>query len=474
MLPLCEIRQEFRPMLRLAMPLALTELGWLSMAFVDTVMVGRLPESAIAIGAVSLGSTLFYTIGIFGSGIFLGLDTMVAQAYGAGRLEDCHRMLWNALYVAFILAPLLMVSVLACLPLFPRFGLDPRLVAQTGPFLKALVWSTLPLALYFVLRRYLQSMGIVKPVVFALISANLVNLAGNWALVYGHLGFPRFGVAGSGWSTCVSRVYMAVVLGVAAVYYDRKRNSGLWHASRKLDLERIRVLLRLGFPAACQLLFEIGGFTCATFLIGELGPVPLAGHQIALNVASFTYMVPLGIGSAAAVRVGHAVGARDAHAAARAGWTALLFGACFMSLSGLCLALFNHGIARVYSPQADVIHAGATLLIVAAVFQLFDGLQVVATGALRGAGNTRTPMLANLFGYWIFGLPLGALLCFPLKLGAVGMWVGLCVALVVVGSSLVVVWRLMIAEMVKEFTRRGAVESSEAHAAAPNGAISQK
>jgi len=192
------------------------------------------------------------------------------------------------------------------------------------------------------------------------------------------------------------------------------------------------------------------------------------------NVASFTYMVPLGIGSAAAVRVGHAVGARDAHAAARAGWTALLFGACFMSLSGLCLALFNHGIARVYSPQADVIHAGATLLIVAAVFQLFDGLQVVATGALRGAGNTRTPMLANLFGYWIFGLPLGALLCFPLKLGAVGMWVGLCVALVVVGSSLVVVWRLMIAEMVKEFTRRGAVESSEAHAAAPNGAISQK
>src|SRR5215467_5630661 len=170
------IGQEFRPMLRLAAPLALTELGWLAMAFVDTVMVGRLPDSATAIGAVSLGSTLFYTIGIFGSGTMLGLDTLVAQAYGARRLEECHRTMWNSLYFACALSPLLMAAMLAVVPLFGRFGLAPELVAQTVPFLKALVWSTLPLALYFALRRYLQSMHIVKPVVFALISANLVNL----------------------------------------------------------------------------------------------------------------------------------------------------------------------------------------------------------------------------------------------------------------------------------------------------------
>ncbi|HSM86735.1 MAG TPA: MATE family efflux transporter, partial [Candidatus Limnocylindrales bacterium] len=316
-----DIRQEFRPMLRLAIPLVLTELGWLSMAFVDTVMVGRLPNSAIALGAVSIGSTLFYTIGIFGSGIFLGLDTLIAQAYGAGKLAECHRTLWNALYFAFFLTPLLMATVLAFVPLFPHLGLQPDLVAETVPFLKALVWSTLPLAIYFVLRRYLQSMGIVKPVVFALVSANLVNLAGNWALVYGHLGLPRLGVPGSGWSTCVSRIYMAVVLAAAAIYYDRKRNTGLWQASRRVDREILRKLVQLGFPAASQLLFEIGGFALATILIGELGPVPLAGHQIALNVASFTYMVPLGIGSAAAVRVGQAIGAGDVHGAARAGWT---------------------------------------------------------------------------------------------------------------------------------------------------------
>jgi len=203
-------------MLRLAAPLALTELGWLAMSFTDTVMVGRLPDSATAIGAVSLGSTLFYTIGIFGSGIMLGMDTLVAQAYGAGRLEDCHRTMWNAVYLACILSPILMASILVLLPLFGHLGLAPTLVTATIPFLKALVWSTLPLSLYFALRRYLQAMHIVKPVVFALVSANLVNLAGNWALVYGHMGARAFGVEGSGWSTCISRVYMVIVLAVAA------------------------------------------------------------------------------------------------------------------------------------------------------------------------------------------------------------------------------------------------------------------
>ena len=447
MLPTRDIGREFRPMLRLAAPLALTELGWLCMSFVDTVMVGRLPDSATAIGAVSLGSTLFYTIGVFGSGTLLGMDTLVAQAYGARKLEECHRIMWNSLYLAGATAPLLMLSVLAFLPLFSRFGLEPALVAQTVPFLKALVWSTPPLALYFALRRYLQAMHIVKPVVFALISANLVNLLGNWVLVYGHLGARSHGVAGSGWSTCISRAYMVAVLAVAVVYYDRKRSSRLWSASRRLELRRIRQLLRLGLPAALQLLCEIGAFATATFLIGKLGAVQLAGHQIALNVAAFTYMVPLGICSAAAVRVGHAIGARDAHGAARAGWMALLFAVIFMSCSGLALFLFARPIARIYTPEIDVINAGATLLLVAAVFQLFDGLQVVATGALRGAGNTRIPMLANLVGYWVIGLPLGAFLCFRLKMGAVGMWVGLCLALILIGSALLGVWQAVIKDL---------------------------
>src|SRR5260370_2443092 len=282
-------------MLHLAGPLALTELGWISMGFVDTVMVGRLPDSATAIGAVSLGTTLFYSICLFASGILLGLDTLVAQAYGAGKIEECHRTMWNSLYLALALRPAVMITVLACVPLLSRFGLSTELVSETDPFLRALIWSTLPLTVYFALRRYLQAMNIVKPVVFALVSANLVNLLGNWALVYGHLGLPKFGVQGSGWSTCVSRVYMMVVLPPAAVYYDHKRSSGLWRSSRRPQLKRGLEFVRLGPPAASQLLAEIGAFTLATFLIGRLGSLALAGHQIALNVASITFMIPMGI-----------------------------------------------------------------------------------------------------------------------------------------------------------------------------------
>jgi MATE family multidrug resistance protein len=460
MQPTRQLGQEFRPMLRLAVPLALTELGWLAMAFTDTVMVGRLPDSATAIGAVSLGSILFSTIGIFGSGIMLGMDTTVSQAYGAGRLEECHRTMWNSLYLACAITPLLMVSILAILPFFPYFGLAPNLVVQTVPFLKALVWSTLPLTFYFALRRYLQAMHIVKPVAFALISANLVNLLGNWVFVYGHLGFHALGVRGSGWSTCVSRIYMVAVLALSVAYYDRKRNSGLWITSRRLELLRVWELIRLGFPAALQLLLEIGAFSMATFLIGKLGAVQLAGHQIALNVASFTYMVPLGICSAAAIRVGHAIGARDPQGAARAGWMALLFAVGFMSCSGLLLFLFARPIARIYTPEQDVVRTGATLLIVAAIFQLFDGLQVVATGALRGAGSTGIAMVTNLIGYWVVGLPLGTFLCFKLKLGAVGMWVGLCLALVVIGVSLLLVWRHVIKNLVMFNVGNHQVESA--------------
>ncbi|MBZ5525069.1 MAG: MATE family efflux transporter [Acidobacteriia bacterium] len=441
------MRLEFRPMLRMAVPMALTELGWVTMGLVDSIMVGHLPDSAVAIGAVSLGTALFYTIGIFGSSVMLGLDTLVAQAYGARRLEECHRIFFNALYFALALAPALMALIFFGLPWLPRAGVDPAVVRKTIPFLQALNWSTLPLALYFVLRRYLQSMAIVRPVVFALVSANLVNVVGNWSLVYGHLGFPAMGVTGSGWSTCISRIYVLVVLAAAVVYYDRKRSSGLWQASRRLELARIRELLRLGLPASFQLLLEMMAFTVTAVLIGRLGALALAGHQIALNVASVTYMVPLGIGSAAAVRVGHAYGARDPAGAARAGWMALFFGEVFMFCAALVLLLFPKYIARIYSSQLEVISMGAKLLMVAAVFQIFDGMQVVATGALRGAGNTRTPMLANLLGYWVIGMPLGAVFCFKLGWGAAGYWSGLCLALILIGISLLGVWHRLVKQI---------------------------
>jgi MATE family multidrug resistance protein len=312
---------------------------------------------------------------------------------------------------------------------------------QAIPYLRALNWSTLPLLMFFVFRRYLQGMNLAKPVMFALVSANLVNLLGNWSFVYGHLGFRAMGTVGSGWSTCIARTYMALVLMAYCVYYDRRHKTGLREASRLPHLPRVWRLLSLGLPAAMQYGFEVGVFAVATTAIGRLGAVPLASHQVALNTASLTYMVPLGISAAAAVRVGQALGRGDADGASRAGWTAMALGAGFMTCMAMVFWTVPKYIVRVYTPDPVVIHAASALLFVAAFFQLFDGLQTVATGALRGAGDTRTPMICHLVFYWLMGLPLGYYLCFRAGWGAQGMWTGLCLALILIGVALLYFWR---------------------------------
>ena len=432
---------EIRPMLNLATPIIMAELGWTTMSIVDTMMVGRQADSAVAIGAVSLGSIIYYVAAIFGTGLMLGLDTLVSHSYGAGDIEEVHRSLVNGVYLALAVAPLLMLTIWGVEPLLAGMHLQSAMIAQTIPYLRTLNWSTLPLLLYFVFRRYLQGIDLAKPVMFSLVSANLVNVVGNWSLIYGHLGLPAMGTVGSGWSTFVSRIYMAAVLMIYCVFYEIRNKQGLFAASRIPHLPRVRQLLQLGFPAAMQIGFEVGVLAVATTLIGRLGPVPLASHQVALNTVSFSYMVPLGIGSAAAVRVGQALGRKDPHAASRAGWTAILLGAGFMSCTAVLFWLLPSYIVRIYTPDPAVVAVASGLLFVGAFFQLFDGLQVVATGALRGAGDTRSPMICHLVFYWAVGLPLGAYLCFRAAWGAKGFWIGFCVALILIGSTLLYVWR---------------------------------
>ena len=433
-------KRDFWPTLQLAGPLVLAEIGWMSMGIVDTIMVGRLPASAEAIGAVSLGGSLLITVGIFGGGLLLGLDTMVSQAFGAGRLEDCHRSLLNGVYISLPLAPIMMGCLWLAVPLLHLLKIHPAVLREAIPYLKATTWGILPLLLYFAFRRYLQAMNLVRPIMFALVSANLVNVGANWMLIFGHLGAPALGTEGAGWATTISRCYMAAVLMGYALYYDHRHRTGLLRTPLKPDPGRIRRLLGLGFPAAMQVTLEVAVFAAATALVAKLDPVSLAGHQIALIAASFTYMVPLGVSSAAAVRVGQALGRRDVRAAERSGFTALLLGGGFMSCAALVFLLLPQYIARIFSADAAVINAGVLLLLVAAFFQLFDGLQVVATGALRGAGDTRTPMICNIAAYWGLGLPLGYFLCFSRGWGAVGLWIGLCMALILIGVILFLVW----------------------------------
>jgi MATE family multidrug resistance protein len=427
--------------LRLALPLIIAEIGWMSMGIVDTIMVGRLPDSAVAIGATGLGQSLYHSIAIFGGGLLLGLDTFVSQAYGRKDLNDARLSLVNGVFLAVALTPILMLIALCWPPLMQHFGISAELVEPMRPFLRALNWGTLPLLAYFALRRYLQAVNVVIPIMFALISANMVNLVGDWALIYGHLGLPAMGITGSGWATCVARIYMAGVLVVTLLWVESKRSLPRWTGEVRVNLRRVAALLKLGTPAATQIFLEIGAFSAATALIARLGPVPLSGHEIALNCAALSFMVPLGISSAAAVRVGQQLGRKDAAGARRAGWSAIVLGAGFMTCSGLVFVSIPMWISRLFSPDPVVIRTGARLLLVAAAFQLFDGLQTVATGALRGSGDTKTPMLANFVAYWLIGLPVGYFLCFKLGWGAVGIWIGLCGGLMIIGSALLFTWQ---------------------------------
>jgi multidrug resistance protein, MATE family len=429
---------ELRPMLGLAAPLALAELGWMAMGFVDIVMAGRLGPAAI--GAGSLGNMLFFPIAICGSGMLMGLDTLVAQAFGARDAADCRRSLFNGLWLAVALSPAVSLALFGALAAVAAAGTNPAVFALLVPYVKALLWGVPPLLVFTAFRRYLQAMNIARPVTFAVVSANLVNAAGNWALMFGHWGAPRLGLEGSGWSTTFSRWYIAAVLLAAVLWNERKSGWLLLHVERRPDMARIRRLLALGVPSALQILIEGAVFTVVTVMAARLDEVSLAAHSVAVSVVSTTYMVPLGISSAAAVRVGHAVGRKDPHGAAVSGWAALMLGAVFMGSAGVALALAPRAIMRLYTGDAAVVAGGVILLRLAALFQLFDGFQVVAMGALRGLGDTRSPMLANLLGYWAIGMPITWVLCFRSGWGAAGIWVGLSASLILIGSALVVVW----------------------------------
>lgn len=430
-------KSELAGMISLAVPVVLSELGWVAQGVVDNIMVGRLGPAAI--GAVALGNAVFYTPALFGIGLLLGLDTLVAQAYGRRDHEECHRWLAQGVYLACILTPPLMILLAAVSYGFTRFGVIPEVAGLAGGYLRVLNWSMLPLLLYGGTRRYLQGVGQVRVITLTYVLANLLNWFGNWVLIYGKLGFPALGVNGSAISTGVSRVGMAVALLAFAWRYERKRGHPLFAHWAGPQRERLRKLMKIGAPAAGQILLEVGAWNLSTFAAGYLTPVALATHTIALNYASVSYMVPLGVGAAAAVSVGHAIGAGDPARARRAGWMALAMGTGFMVCAGILFFVAPGPLIKLYTHDPRVLALGPSLLWIAAAFQIFDGIQTVCTGALRGLGETRAAMYANLLGYWGMGLPLGFILCFVLKWGVYGMWIGLTLALVVIATTLL--WR---------------------------------
>lgn len=427
-------------MFKLALPVILSYLGLMAMPLVDLFAVGHV--SAIAVGAVGIGTSLFTWFMMFGLGLLAGLEYRIAHSHGAGEHDVARAAFAQGLIISVGLGipfTLLILGAAECLE-WLRIGPEVRPFAAS--YLRILAYSLIPVLAFTAARNFLQARGIAKPVLVILIAANVFNAIANYVLVYGHWGFAPGGSDGSAWATMVARVWMLFAVLAYVYYYERRRTDFQWREYFRYDPLLMRSLLKLGFPSALQVTFEVGVFALSTVLAGGLAPVALAAHQIVLNTASFTFMVPLGLSSATAVLVGQASGRGDLVGARRLGWQGLSLGMGFMAFSGATLWLFSGAILSFYTSEAEVILAAQQIILVAALFQVSDGAQVVATGALRGLGNTRTAAIANLLGHWGIGLPVGVLLCYAAGWGLRGLWNGLALGLTAVGIALVWRWSI--------------------------------
>ncbi|MBC7692557.1 MAG: MATE family efflux transporter [Methylotenera sp.] len=425
-------------MLKLATPVVLTYLGLMLMGFVDLLFVGRV--SPTAIGAVGVGTSIFIWFMIFGIGLLTGMDYPISHAFGAGKTEEGHRVLNQGLIVSVIMSVPLTVMLLFLNHHLAVFGFNPQILSETQGYLEVIAWSLLPTFVFSALRQYLQAIGIARPALVILVVANVLNALANYALIFGKWGMPALGTVGSAWATFVSRGFMMIVMAIYVWRWDAKHHQYFKKVVFQYERDLMKTLLRLGTPSALQMLFEVGVFATSTTLAAKLTASELAAHQIVLNTASMTFMVPMGISSATAVLVGQHMGKNDFRGARITGWRGFALGVGFMAFSAVMLLLFPDAILSIYTTDSQVLEVGKSLLLVVALFQLSDGAQVVGTGALRGIADTHSPMYVNLVGHWALGLPVGVYLCFSLHWGVKGLWVGLSSGLTLVALTLVFIW----------------------------------
>lgn len=438
-----DLSGEWAPTLSLAGPVVLGHLGMMLMGLVDTACVA--PLGARAVGAVGVGGSILGLAFLVGLGLLLGIDREVAVAHGAGRPDGVARAHAQGVILSVAISVPLVAAVLFAAGHLRALGVAPELVPDAVAWLRAAVWSLPPAFVFMALRQSLQAVGDTRAATLLLLVANGVNVFFNVALIRGRFGFPALGVAGSGWATVAARVFTVVCLAA----WSARRGPSMRDVGWGLHAPTMRELLRLGVPAAVQLLFEGGVFSTTTLLCARLGAVPAAAHQVVLQIASFTFMVPLGLSAAGAVRVGNAIGRGEPEAAARAGWSAVVLAVGFMAFSAVALVTAAPLVLGLFGLDGPTAALARTLLLVAALFQLFDGCQVSVSGVLRGSGDTVASMVANLVGHWFIGLPVGVALGFGLGAGAVGLWGGLATGLGAVAIALVALWARRIGRIVR-------------------------
>ncbi len=429
-----EVRAEVRQLLLLAGPLIAAQLSGTASNFVDAVMAGRL--GAEALGAVAVGASTWMTLTLTSTGVLGALSPSVAQLHGAGRLDEVAPLTRQSYWIAMVLALISIGFLWSIEAVFVRLGVDPALRTLIVGYSRALSWGMPALCGYLVLRLMSEGLGIARPAMYFGILGIGVNVAGNYALMFGRWGFPELGVVGCGHATAA--VAWAQFLGFALYVSKHSDYSGIGSVVGLSRPERgsLLELLRVGLPIGGSNFVESSLFSSVAYLMATLGALAVAAHQIAINFVAMTFMVPLGLSMAITVRVGHARGLGNPAAVRRAGAVGMSIALMIQTVSATLMVAFPWAIVSIYTDDRKVASAAVGLLFLAALFQLSDGLQVSAAGALRGLKDTRVPMLMTVLAYWVIGLPLGYILGFELGMGARGMWVGLIAGLTVAAAML--------------------------------------
>jgi MATE family multidrug resistance protein len=444
-------RDDVRATLRLALPIVAVQVGQSLMPVVDNIMVGHFSGEAMA--SVALGNIYSMCLLLIAMGVLLGLDPVVSQAVGAGDDAGAARATRRGMVLAALLTIPVAVVHWPAAAVLRALGQHETILGTAQDYCRGSIVGLAPFLFVTVMRQSLQARHRVRPILIAIVLANLLNAALDWALIFGHLGAPAMGAVGSGWATAISRWFLALL--IAALAWPDLRSTFVPWTRDAFDVAAMRRVVAIGLPIGVQVGLEMAAFNVTGLLIGRMGDEQLAGHTAALSLASLTFMVPLGVGIAASVLVGNAIGRGDSPSARRAAGAGFLCGVGFMAASALTLVALPRLLAQAYTDVDAVVVVAASLIPIAGVFQVFDGAQVVASGILRGAGETRVPAAANLVGYWVVGIPIGWALATGAGLGPRGLWWGLTFGLVAVAALLS--WRVVHA--LRGEVRRTTIES---------------
>lgn len=423
------IKLEISKTFKLAYPVIIGQLGVIMMGVVDSIMVGKL--GSVPLAAASLGNSLIFLILIIGIGSSVVVSPIVAILVGGKRFSECGVYFRQSLLVNIVLS-IIMAGIILIGINYIQYLNQPKEVIELAIIYMTIVGlSAIPLMLFQTYKQFIEGLSIMKPAMIIAILANIINAFVNWILIFGELGFPKLGLAGAAWATFLSRVFMAVVIMIYVMRNQKYKQYDVTFHFRGINIPVIKKLLSLGLPSGFQYFFEVGAFTFAVIMIGWIGANELAAHQIAINLASITFMAVLGISQAASIRVGNAMGEQNIPNVRKAGFTAIALGAGIMSLAGITFILLHNYLPTLYIDDEAVISIASRLIIIAALFQLSDGTQAVGIGVLRGLTDVKGPTIITFIAYWIISLPIAYVLAFYFNLGVDGVWIGLLIGLTV-------------------------------------------